>query len=145
MREWILYDIEIGTHVLKKGYEPMLTMVTKGSMIMPEGEYIRDCSLIIWVYQMEVNKTSIMVENKSFSWMKKLWNFEWIDWFITKFGEILIWMIANFFTSSYLWSHIVRLYMFSWTSTFPIMLQLIYTNSKTWKFIRGLHEMFTWF
>ncbi len=89
---------------LKKGYEPMLTMVTKGSTIMPEGDSIGDCSLVIWVYQMEVNKTSIMVEKKSFSWMKNLWNFEWTYWFITRFGEILLWMIAIFFTSSCLWS-----------------------------------------
>jgi hypothetical protein len=47
MRKWILYNTEIGTHTLKKGYEPMLTMVTKGSMIMPEGDSIGDCSLVI--------------------------------------------------------------------------------------------------
>jgi hypothetical protein len=104
MREWILYNTEIGTHALKKGYEPMLTMVTKGSMTMLEGDFIGDCSLVIWIYQMEVNKTAIMVENKSFSWMRKLWNFEWIECFITRFGEILLWMITTFFTSSYLWS-----------------------------------------
>jgi hypothetical protein len=39
----------------KKGYECMLTMLTKGNMTMLEGDSIGDCSLVIWVYQMEMS------------------------------------------------------------------------------------------